>query len=98
MDHETHRIDRGVVGKVLWIVRIRPGLSYVSRELSRTLWSPTNDDCAGLKHAIRYLKGTEVYRLSIRPEATTPTDATLDVNIHIDSDCVGCATTRKSTT
>lgn len=39
LNTERHRIDRTVVGKLLWLAPISPNLSHVSKELSRTLQS-----------------------------------------------------------
>lgn len=72
-------------------------MADVSRELCRRLQSSTHDDYAKLKQDTRYLKATEVYRLSIRPEATTITDVAFGVTIGVDSGRAGCSTMRKST-
>lgn len=55
MNAESHRIYRRVVWKLLWLVHIRNDLSYMSKELSRTLQSTTHEDSAKLKHATRYV-------------------------------------------
>lgn len=44
MDAESYRLYRRVVGQLLWLVRVRPGMSYMSSELSRALQSPAQDD------------------------------------------------------
>lgn len=78
VDYESRRIFRRVVGKLVCLAPIRPELSSisVSKELSRTLWSPSFDGFAKLKHAIHYLKGTEDYRLTMRPDTTKPSGPT----------------------
>lgn len=75
-----------------------PDLSYASKELYRALQSPTQDDYAKLKHAIRYTKGTSHYCTPIPPNGTTTDDDTCDVITYLDSDWAGCATTTNSTT
>lgn len=94
---EAHRVDRRVAGDLLCLTPTRPELSYVPKELSRALQPPTNDDYAKLRHVIRCLKGTEGYRLSIRPEATTTTDARFDVTTYVNSEWAECDTTGVST-
>lgn len=89
----NYRTYRRVVGELLWLVPIRRDLSYVAKELSRSLSSPTDDDFAKLKHTIRYLKGTEDYRMSIAPKDIADTDVAFDATTFFDSDGVGCATT-----
>lgn len=92
------KTSRRVVGKLLWVVPLRPDLSYVAKELSRTLSSPTEDDFAMLKHIIRYLKRTKDHRISIVPKNIADTDVTFDVTTSVYSDGPGCTTTRTSTT
>lgn len=98
LDYEQHLTYRRMVGKLLWLVAIRPDLSYVSKKLSRSLQSPTQDDYAKAKHAIRYLCGTMDYRLTINPDTAHREHAAFDVTTCVDSDWAGCSTTRKSTT
>lgn len=93
-DHKTYR---RVAGKLLWLVPTRPDLSYAAKALSRTLPSPTEDDVAKLEHVIRYLKGTDDYRMSIVPKDIADNGVTFDVATFDDSDWAGCATTRNST-
>ena len=44
LDKHYHKLYRKVVGKQLWLVPVRPDLSYVAKELSRCLQAPTNQD------------------------------------------------------
>ena len=49
-----------------------------------------------LKHLLRYIKGTQHYKTYIRPTTKTPTaEAVPDIQVFVDSDWAGCATTRK---
>ena len=45
---------------------------------------------------LRYIKGTQHYRFYVRPAVRT-VDTTPDLDVFVDSDWAGCATTRKST-
>lgn len=64
-------------------------LSYVSKAISRTLQSPTQDDYAQLKHAIRYLKGTENFRAPMRPNVTTSCNVVFDATTFADAAWAG---------
>ena len=46
---------------------------------------------AGLKHILRYLRGTPSLGLMIRPSASSK------LIVYSDADCAGCPDTRKST-
>ena len=66
---------------------------------TNTLTQPTTADQQKLKHLLRYIKGTQHYKQYVRPTTKTPTaEATPDIQVFVDSDWAGCATTRKSTT
>lgn len=75
----SHRIYRRASGKLLWFVPVCPHLTYFSKELSRSLQPRTFDDDAKLKHAIRYIKGTDDYRLAIRSETMISSGAIFDL-------------------
>lgn len=68
MDNGGHRIYRRAYGTLLWLVPIRPDVSHASKEPRCPLLSSTFDDCAKLKHAIRYTMGTRDYRLTINSD------------------------------
>ena len=74
----------------------RPDISYATKELARSLTQPTTLDQQKLKHLLRYIKGTQHYRFFVRPVVRTM-DTTPDLDVFVDSDWAGCATTRRST-
>lgn len=86
------------MGKLLRLVPLRQDLSYLSKELSRTLSAPTEDDYLKLKHAIRCLNGTEDDRMTIGSSTSYIPEEPFDVITFVDSDWTGCTTTRNSTT
>lgn len=55
--------------------------------------SPNFDDYAKLKQAIRYLKGADDCRLTIRIGAADSAQMTVDMATYVDSDGAGCTTT-----
>ena len=98
LDKEGHEKYRTAVGKLLWYAFVRPDVAYAVKELSRDVTAPTTESVGKLKHLLRYLSGTKLSVLKLRPThqlsgATVP----VDVNAYVDSDWAGCNKTRKST-
>lgn len=100
MNADSHRIYRRVVGKLLWLAPMRPDLSYVSKELSRTPQSSAQDDFrqAEARDALPQTGGELPHVL------TTQCDYEMRRYLRrhyarrrVDSDWAGCTTTRKST-
>ena len=67
LDQQQHAQYRRLVGKIQWLSYIRPDISFATKELARALQQPTVHDDKRLKHLIRYLKGTETWKHSLRP-------------------------------
>ena len=99
LDHEQHKQNRRLVGKIQWLAYTRPDISYGAKELARSLQAPTQLDNKKLKHMIRYLKGTRYMRHNLRPKIQTQ-DKRIPLNIdtYTDANWASCETTRKSTT
>ena len=93
---EERKVYRRAVGKLQRMTYTRPDISYATKELARSLTQPTTLDQQKLKHLLRYIKGTQHYRFYVRPAVRTM-DTTPDLDVFVDSDWAGCATTRKST-
>ena len=93
---EEHKAYRRAVGKLQWMTYTRPDISYATKELARSLTRPTTLDQQKLKHLLRYIKGTQHYRLHVR-RAVRAVDTTPDLDVFVVSDRAGCAATRKST-
>ena len=55
---DLHGVYRRVVGKLQWIVPLRPDICFMVKELARYLNEPTFEQLAKLKHIMRYLKGS----------------------------------------
>ena len=99
LNKEEHAAYRRMVGKLQWMTYTRPDIGFATKELARALTQPTTADQQKLKHLLRYIKGTQHYKQYIRPTTKTPTaEAVPDIEVFVDSDWAGCATTRKSTT
>ena len=99
LSREDHRRYRQAVGRLQWVVPIRPDIAFSVKELARSLTSPNQEDLSKLKHLLRYIRGTENYQFIIRPNIQlSGSDCTLDLDVYCDSDWAGCSRTRKSTT
>ena len=98
LDKEEHAKFRTAVGKLLWLAFVRPDCSYDVKELSRDVKGPTLESLAKLKHLLRYLNGTRLTVLRLRPTIMlSDWKTSLDVMVYVDSDWAGCPKTRKST-
>jgi hypothetical protein len=64
---ESHSLYRTCVGKLQFMVPIRPDVAYATTELARDLVRPTNQSWNKLRHLGRYLQGTKDYVLVISP-------------------------------
>ena len=95
---EEHSVYTTAVGKLLWLALIRGDIAYATKELSRDVTAPTMQSVAKLKHLLRYLNGTKMCVLRMRPSyQLSDGNCSLDVNVYVDSDWAGCSKTRKST-
>ena len=95
---EEHSVYRTAVGKLFWLALTRGDIAYATKELSRDVTAPTMRSVAKLKHLLRYLIGTNMCVLRLRPSyQLSDGNCSLDVNVYVDSDWAGCSKTRKST-
>ena len=99
LDAEGHQLFRQLVGKLQWIVPLRPDIAFATKELARKLTGPTVNDWTSLKQVLRYLSGTTHYVYVLRPEVrlTDGVKNFVDVNVFTDSDWAGCRVIGKST-
>ena len=95
---EEHKVYRTAVGKLLWLALVRGDIAYATKELSRDVTAPTMQSVAKCKHLLRYLIGTRMCVLRLRPSYQLANgNCAVDVNVYVDSDWAGCSKTRKST-
>ena len=95
---DQDRKCRRVVGRLQWIAPVRPDLCYAVKELARALAAPTIEYLFGVKHVLRYVKGTWDLCLTIRSMMSlSNNDSTIEIICECDSDWAGCQSTRKST-
>eukprot|EP00438_Fugacium_kawagutii_P000632 Skav224354 [mRNA] locus=scaffold2411:362652:363395:- [translate_table: standard] len=99
LSKEEHQSYRRIVGKLQWLAYIRPDMAYAIKELARGTQQPCIRDQRKLKHLVRYLAGTKRHTSPIKPSIRIGKNHSqpLDINIFVDSDWAGCASTRKST-
>ena len=86
----------------MWLALVRPDINFATKEMARTVQSPTLEHLASLKHLLRYLAGTRNYALMRKPTHVLPKPSvaktSLEIHTYCDSDWAGCKITRKSTT
>ena len=73
---------RKCVGKLQWVVPLRPDIAFATKELARHLNEPNYENVGKLKHLLRYLRGTLHYKLRLQPRLTL--DSTLSNDLEID--------------
>ena len=89
---DEHSMFRAIVGKVQWIVRVRPDVLYATKELSKRLVSPRVADMSAAKRLVKYLFHSR--HLGLHLQATRGPMVLRTVS---DSDWAGCRETRYST-
>ena len=65
---------KSAVGKLMWLCAARPDLSYITKELARTLTKPTELRMKILKRVARYLQGTRRAILVFAVDVEQPLD------------------------
>ena len=68
---DEHKVYRTAVGKLLWLALVRGDIAYATKELSRDVTAPTMQSVAKCKHLLRYLIGTRMCVLRLRPSYQT---------------------------
>ena len=95
---EEHKVYRTAVGELLWLALVRGDIAYATKELSRDVTAPTMQSVAKCKHLLRYLIGTRMCVLRLRPSYQLANgNCAVDINVYVDSDWAGCSKKRKST-
>ena len=95
LDAVQTRHYRCVVMRAAYLSQGRPDLSYSTKELARDMQKPTEQSMTNLTRLGRYLKKRpRLVHLFIEQ---TSTANVIRLDVHGDSDHVGCLKTRKST-
>ena len=87
IDHTHYRTQ---VGRLLFLVTLRPDMQFAVSQLSRQAAHPTTSDLIALKRCIRYLNTTRDYKLHLHPTGR------LRVEALADSDWAGRADRRST--
>ena len=74
LDKQEHADYRRAVGKLQRLTYTRPDFSFSTKELARDLQQPTQQSLRKLKHLLRYLRGTQQYKMIIRRTHTHTTN------------------------
>ena len=86
-----HSLYRTLVGKLRVVVPERPDLGYEVMRLSKALAAPRYKDMAALKRVLRYVAGTKLVTLNIKP-----TTGSWKIETWVDTDYAGDRETRRS--
>jgi histone deacetylase 1/2 len=77
LNEQQHSCYRTAVGRLLWTLPERPDLSFVSKELSRRVAAPIEQDMQALKRVGRYLQGSGDMVLELKRDSTAEPDLTV---------------------
>ena len=93
LETKDAKVFRSVVARANYLAQDRPDIRFACKELCREMSAPSVGAWRALKKLCRYLKGhpTIVQRIPFGNEQSGALD------VYVDSDWAGCATTRKST-
>lgn len=58
LDLKYQKAYRRIVGKLMWLTPIRPGIAFCAKELARHLASPKHYQWIHMEHMVTYLHGT----------------------------------------
>ena len=84
LNPEEHSLCRTAVGKLLWLALIRADVAYATKELRQDVTAPTMQSVAKVKHLLRYLIGTKMCVLRLRPSyQLSDGNCSLDVNVYV---------------
>ena len=73
LDAQEHADYRRAVGKFQWLTYTRPDISFATKELARDLQQPTQQSLRKVKHLLRYLRGTQHYKMILGATHTPQT-------------------------
>jgi histone deacetylase 1/2 len=65
LDEEEHAAYRRLIGKLMWLIHVRPDMAFAIKELARDSAKPTECSLVRLKRCLRYLSGTASYCLHL---------------------------------
>ena len=89
---------RRLLGKLQWLVPVRPDIAFASKELAREVGALCPGTVQRGKRILRYLSGAMASFLMLRPDITLSSgDVDVDLQVFSDSDWAGCPLTRRST-
>ena len=69
-------------------------MNYDTKELSRAMQEPTEEDYAKMKHLLKYLAANRYYEYVIQPGDCAAMDRAT-ITMYVDSDWAGCKATRQ---
>ncbi|XP_068504175.1 uncharacterized mitochondrial protein AtMg00810-like [Phaseolus vulgaris] len=93
-DAAVHEVSmyRRIIGRLLYLVNTRPGISFSMQFLSQFVEAPTKAHHQAAQRILRYIKASPAQGLFY------PRDTSRQIKAFSDSDWASCVTTRRSTT
>ena len=93
LDREGMKLYRSAVARCNYLAADRYEIAFTTKELCRSMSSPSEEDLVAVKRLCRFLRGLPRLVQRIEFEEFAPTI----VKAYVDSDWAGCRKTRKST-
>eukprot|EP00969_Alexandrium_andersonii_P291463 12882545-Alexandrium_andersonii.AAC.1 len=87
---------RKVIGKLQWLVNVRPDLAFAVEILARETSNVIPDSWRKVKHLLRYLQGISEMHFTVKPNVALQANDKHELHIYSDSDWAGGLQTRKS--
>ncbi|CAN1217133.1 Uncharacterized mitochondrial protein AtMg00810 [Linum perenne] len=88
---EDPHLYRQILGGLQYLHMTRPDIAYATNKLAQAMHSPTNTHWTQLKRVLRYLKGTSMHGIHIKPCTSH------SLSIYTDADWAGDSIDRRST-
>jgi hypothetical protein len=85
------QLYRSIIGALQYAIITRPDISYAVNKALQFMHSSTDEYWNGVKHILRYLKGTLSYGLHIHSHSS------FDLYVYLDADWAGCPYDRRLT-
>ena len=93
LDKVKHRLYRRLVGQCLWLSSVRRDISFATKELSKFVHAPTEEEVKRGAHLLKYLAGTKHETVHLCPDK----EDEFSMVCYTDADLAGCTISRKST-
>lgn len=79
-------------GSFQWQVCLRLDIAFTAKGLARSSNVPTEEGFERLKHLLRYLKGSLLFKVALRPSTTLPAEFGQEtgLRVYVNASRAGC--------